>query len=311
MCIAFICLEADSAGFLFVRCRAELPSKMLRICVLGGGPAGLTAARRLQERGHKVTLLEATATYVGGRTHSVHFEAGHHVDTGAGWLTTFYHETFALFRELGIDKQLVMRARVIRGASDLLVRDGNTAPMPLTVEQVQASQLLTEDEKRRTVAYLEEVLRTVPADLRVGEQELLSDAKDAYTELSGLGEGPLRYLFEPLFEGPWFAKLHGISAAMIRLWLRAILDDKCAFFQMADGMDAPWKLVAKTLKDVRLGHTVTGVRVVEDRRVVVTGTRKTTSAGTEPFEVTTCFRCSCVLVLTRIPLLCSSRSMVA
>ena len=57
----------------------------MRIAVVGAGPAGLTAAFRLQQVGHDVMVFEARDV-VGGRTHTEHFGAGHWVDTGAGWL---------------------------------------------------------------------------------------------------------------------------------------------------------------------------------------------------------------------------------
>ncbi|MEZ4679523.1 MAG: FAD-dependent oxidoreductase [Caldilineaceae bacterium] len=60
----------------------------MHIAVVGAGPAGLTAAYRLQQAGHKVKVLEAQSV-VGGRTHAEHFGPGHHCDTGAGWLATF------------------------------------------------------------------------------------------------------------------------------------------------------------------------------------------------------------------------------
>jgi phytoene dehydrogenase-like protein len=67
----------------------------MQIAVVGAGPAGLTAAYRLQRLGHGVTVLEA-ADAVGGRTHTEHFGADHWSDDGAGWLASFYPRTLAL-----------------------------------------------------------------------------------------------------------------------------------------------------------------------------------------------------------------------
>ena len=41
----------------------------MRIAVVGSGPAGMTAAYRLQQAGHAVEVLEARDV-VGGRTHA-------------------------------------------------------------------------------------------------------------------------------------------------------------------------------------------------------------------------------------------------
>jgi predicted NAD/FAD-dependent oxidoreductase len=59
------------------------------IAIIGSGPAGLTAAHRLQQAGHRATVFEAQ-TVIGGRTHAQHFGPDHHCDTGAGWLASFY-----------------------------------------------------------------------------------------------------------------------------------------------------------------------------------------------------------------------------
>ena len=72
--------------------------------VVGGGLAGLCAARDLLDTGRQVVLLEARDR-VGGRTYSVPFEAaGLTVDLGAEWVDPLQHQ--AMMQELaryGID----------------------------------------------------------------------------------------------------------------------------------------------------------------------------------------------------------------
>ena len=53
----------------------------MHIAVVGSGPAGMTAAYRLQQAGHAVEVLEARDV-VGGRTHAERLGPGHHCDTG-------------------------------------------------------------------------------------------------------------------------------------------------------------------------------------------------------------------------------------
>ena len=67
----------------------------MQIAVIGAGAAGLTAAYRLIKAGHRVTVYEANP-YVGGRTYSAHFDPGHHLDTGAGWLTRIFADAGAV-----------------------------------------------------------------------------------------------------------------------------------------------------------------------------------------------------------------------
>ena len=56
-----------------------------RTVVIGGGAAGIAAARTLHDAGRDVLLIEA-ADRLGGRARSVCLPTGHIVDHGCGWL---------------------------------------------------------------------------------------------------------------------------------------------------------------------------------------------------------------------------------
>lgn len=236
----------------------------MKIAVVGAGPAGLTAAYRLQQAGHQVEVLEAL-TVVGGRTHAEHFGPGHHCDTGAGWLATFYTQTLRLFAELGY-RDLFVRPRQVRGAADLLIR-GATAcllgiaedeilyPWPLLGETVANSPLLTAADKARYAAYLHHLQQVQPGNL---EPDLHYDGRSVAEEVAPLGERIVEVIMRSLFEGPWFTRLDQQSATHARLWLQAIQD--ALFFQVKDGMDAPWIKLAQGL-NVRTGERVEAVQL--------------------------------------------------
>ncbi len=114
----------------------------MRIAVVGSGPAGMTAAYRLQQAGHDVEVFEARD--VGGRTHAERFGPGHHCDTGAGWFTSFYSHVLALFEELG-ERDLLIRQRNVRGAADL--RAGNQVYHAGAHGSRAAMQLLSSHER--------------------------------------------------------------------------------------------------------------------------------------------------------------------
>jgi len=227
----------------------------MKLAVVGAGPAGLTAAYRLQQAGRQVEVLEALEV-IGGRTHAEHFGPGHHCDTGAGWLATFYTHTLALFEELGY-KDIFLKPRQVRGAADLLI-DGKLYPWPFGAERIAASPLLTAEDKARLGDYLNRLVAEQPDRL---EPDLSYDDHDAETELAPLGPRVVDYVMRSAFEGPFFTRLSTLSAAMVRLWLRAL--QGASFFQVAGGMDAPWLRLAQSL-DVRVGEAVEAVRLRPD-----------------------------------------------
>ena len=64
------------------------PSDRKRVCVIGAGVSGLTAARELEKRGHRVTVLER-ATEVGGKCGSVAI-GDHWYDLGGHYLSLIH-----------------------------------------------------------------------------------------------------------------------------------------------------------------------------------------------------------------------------
>jgi oxygen-dependent protoporphyrinogen oxidase len=76
-----------------------------RVIVVGAGIAGLTAAYRLVQQGHEVTVLEADAI-VGGRMASIERD-GYRMDLAAVSLSDKYTQMHDLIRDVGIADQVV------------------------------------------------------------------------------------------------------------------------------------------------------------------------------------------------------------
>ncbi len=219
----------------------------MKLAIVGSGPAGLTAAYRLQKAGHQVEVLEALDV-IGGRTHAEHFGPGHHCDTGAGWLATFYTHTLKLFDELNY-RDFYLQPRTVRGAADLLI-DGKLYPWPFRGPSINTSALLSPDDKMRYDAYITHIM-TIQSNHLV--PDLAYDFRTAAEEFRPLGERVVDVILRSMFEGPFFARLNQLSAAMVRLWLRPLQDG--FFFQVKGGMDAPWLHLAQRL-DIRTGERV-------------------------------------------------------
>ncbi|MFV0287112.1 MAG: protoporphyrinogen/coproporphyrinogen oxidase [Demequina sp.] len=92
--------------------------------VIGGGPAGLLAARRLAGAGHSVTVLEAE-DHLGGRVSRVRVD-GLDLDAGAESFATRGGHVEALVRELGLSDRLVAPA----GGPAWVVGPEREYPMP-------------------------------------------------------------------------------------------------------------------------------------------------------------------------------------
>jgi protoporphyrinogen/coproporphyrinogen III oxidase len=217
-----------------------------RVAVVGAGPAGLTAAYRLQQAGFAVTVFEKEATS-GGRTHTEHHGPGHWVDTGAGWLASFYPDTLALLGELGHTG--LLSPMQLRGGGDLML-DGKLVPTPNSVRRIATTRLLGPADKLRFFAYMTSLFLRQPGDLHVAVDH---DGERAVDELQSMGGVARDRIVRPNFEGPFFARLEEMSAALVRAWLRCLA--RGTFFHVDGGMDAPWRKLAETL-DVCSGVTV-------------------------------------------------------
>jgi monoamine oxidase len=80
-----------------------MEARVVDVLVVGAGLSGLVAARRLQEQGLRVRVLEAR-TRLGGRMVSRTLSDGSVVDLGGQWGGTTHHRFAALLSELGISR---------------------------------------------------------------------------------------------------------------------------------------------------------------------------------------------------------------
>lgn len=218
----------------------------MQIAVIGAGAAGLTAAFRLLQAGHRVTVYEAQP-FVGGRTHSQHFAPGHHLDTGAGWLTTAYTQTLRLFEELGERSRLhPMKAS---GPTELLI-DGQSYLGTGLPRTPGGDHLIPGEERERLRNWLHWLDGYPPLGFRT-----FNDNENAKQHLDPVSPAAEQYLFAPMFEG-LFAPLQEQSAEFLRSWIAA---SRAKYFQVEDGMDAPWKRIATHI-DVRVNSRVEMIR---------------------------------------------------
>jgi monoamine oxidase len=201
-----------------------------RVLVIGGGFAGLAAARELTDAGCDVTVLEARDR-VGGRVWSVALDNGEVAEMGAEWIMPGSTELHAWATRFGvplIEAGVDYRRRESRGPG--------------------ASSL---DDQDAFLAAADDALSTIPPDEAAGlSLGTFLDALDA----PGSGRDAVRM------------RLQGTNATDLgRVALRvvggrgAFATPSAAYRRMGPGNQALANAIAASLPDVRLGHRVRSV----------------------------------------------------
>jgi len=169
------------------------PPPPKRVVVLGAGYSGLAAANELVLRGHEVTLVEGRAL-LGGRAHSfVDAKSGLILDNGQHILMGCYHDTLALFRQLGVRDRLYSPPRlevpfVSEKGRSLMAA---TAPDPL--------HLLSALLGYRELSWADKFSAIKLAlRLRLGEYPHLNETVEAWMRRWGQTRNIIRALWEPL-----------------------------------------------------------------------------------------------------------------
>jgi len=143
---------------------AESHSSKL-IAVLGGGIAGLSAARRLTVLGHRVRLFEQ-AGRIGGVVRSEAAE-GWLVECGPNSLQEGSEEMAGWWRELGLEGERVVANPLAKNR--YLVRGGRLVPVPMSPGAFFTTPLFSARAKARLLAEIFSRKRTRTEDASVGD----------------------------------------------------------------------------------------------------------------------------------------------
>ena len=195
------------------------------VVVVGGGVAGLVAARGLAAAGRDVLLLEASPQ-LGGKLRSAEV-AGLTVDVGAEAMLARRPEGLDLVHELGaevVHPTAATSAVWSRGALRALPR--SLMGVPLDLDQLAASGVLSPDGLARASA---ETPTDVADDMSVGD-----------LVASRLGDEVVERLVEPLLGGVYAGHARRISAAaavpqLLAMARRGALLDQAASVPVSAG----------------------------------------------------------------------------
>lgn len=230
-----------------------------RVAVIGGGPAGCTAAYKLARAGRRVSLFES-ADAVGGRTTSWRMH-GTVVDSGAGFFTNFYPQLHALLHELNLQDQIIPISRAIA----LSNADGvATFTLGSTLSFLRLPSLGPLDKLRMALATATLTWRCRSADLARPETLVeWDDASITDDALQRFGTQAYEYLVRPGVEPFWYYSCEEASRSLSMALTAKAANAK--LYTLRDGMDTYCRGLATQLRN--LGATInTGTAVQSIRR---------------------------------------------
>ncbi|MEU8528857.1 alpha/beta fold hydrolase [Streptomyces sp. NPDC048629] len=217
------------------------------VCVIGAGPAGLTAARELERRGHRAVVLEASPD-VAGKCESVEI-GGHVFDLGGHLCTTAYHNVADLAVELGVETADTT-AHLVHWVSS-----GRSEPQREDLFRPEAFKRYADlraecfpDIAEPGLAHSARAL-AAPVGEWLDEHDLAPLAASLGTGYTAAGYGHLDSPLPALFLAK-YAELTGLLSTAPQLL------GHTGSFTPAHGFGDLWRRVAAELSDVR-----TGVRV--------------------------------------------------
>ena len=245
------------------------------VCVVGAGYAGLTTARRVQQAGRSVVVLEARDR-IGGRIWTEHLDDGTPIDRGGGWLAPYHDRALALAGEVGVGtfktyvagKHLLVDGDRVRRYRGLIPKIGVRAVATLALAQLR----------------IDRMARQVPVESpwtapKAAEWDATSVAE--HLASSGIPAGVARELFDSAVRGLMTGPLEEVSLLHLLFLCRAHQSISKLFSieggaqenLVVGGAGEPARRVAAELGDaVRLGQPVRSIAQLTDHVEVQTAT---------------------------------------
>jgi oxygen-dependent protoporphyrinogen oxidase len=175
----------------------------MRVCVVGGGISGLTAAYRLKQRGADVELFEG-APRVGGLLGTERFD-GYVMETGADSILSEKPWALALAEELGLGGEIIKTEPGPRGA--YIVHEGQLARIPDGFSLMAPTRLMAM--ARSPLLSWRGKLR-MAADLVLPRQGEVDESLESYV-VRRLGRETFERLAQPLVSGIYGARPDKLS----------------------------------------------------------------------------------------------------
>ncbi|MDZ7746261.1 MAG: NAD(P)/FAD-dependent oxidoreductase [Halobacteriales archaeon] len=246
----------------------------MQIIVAGAGLSGLTAAARLAEAGHEVTVFEERET-VGGRVRSTR-EDGYTFDRGYQVLFTGYP---AVQRELDVDALDI--GSFVPGATLARENHRSTLADPLRAPSTLVDSVLNRDvrlrDKLNTLRLQRSLAREDYADLLDRDDQTIT----AYLRDFGFSDAYIERFVAPFYGGITLDRSLQTAASVFQYTYKALSEGVVGL--PAEGMAAIPEQLAARARDagarIELGRGVDDVQADETGAVVAVGSETIESDG--------------------------------